>query len=279
MTTKAPAVTAAIAILRFLRGAPAPATLAEIARAVRVNTSTCFNILQVLQQERFVVRDGETKRYRLGPALLELGLGAARDSDVRAVAVPLLQRLVQEIGLGCVLVERAWDEHFVVVDSIESPSDVRVSVAIGTRFPPNVPAIARAYLAWRPADEVERFLVRWGVPHYTTQANDDLATFWQQLAAVRAQGYAVSRGEYRERYRSLAAPVFDYRGEPVLVATVIGFASDLADPLLPHYGKALARAVAAITAAIGGQPPPEPDHAAAGLARAGEGSARRESVA
>jgi DNA-binding IclR family transcriptional regulator len=254
MATKAPAVAAAIAILRFLRSAPAPSTLAEIARAINANTSTCFNILQVLQQERFVVRDGDTKRYRLGPALLELGLSAVRDGEARAVAVPFVQGLVQEIGLGCFMVERAWDEHFIVVDSIESTSDIRVSVAIGTRFPPNVPAIVRAYLAWRPADEIERFLVRWGVPHYTAQATDDLTTFWHHLAEVRTQGYAVSRGEYRERYRSLAAPVLDHRGEPVLVLTAIGFASDLADPLLPHYGKQLARTAAAITEAIGGPP-------------------------
>ena len=55
----------AATILRFLRATQGPATVTQITRAVKINPSTCFNILRTLIQEDFVQFDATAKTYQL----------------------------------------------------------------------------------------------------------------------------------------------------------------------------------------------------------------------
>src|SRR5262249_9557522 len=154
------------------------------------------NILKTLQEADFLGYDDESKRYRLGPTLLELGLAVAREMDTVAVALPYLQRLAQEIELVGLVIIRNPDEHFLVVHKVEGPRDVKVTIALGERLPPNAPLLSRTYLAWQPETVVAPFLARWGLQRYTPATITDELRFREELQRIRQRGYGGTLGEY-----------------------------------------------------------------------------------
>ena len=68
------AVENAVAILRFLAHAHAPAGVAHIARETGINLSTTFNILRTLTKEGLASFDTRSKEYRLGMGILEISM-------------------------------------------------------------------------------------------------------------------------------------------------------------------------------------------------------------
>ena len=69
--TRVPALSKAIAILRFLNASPRlSAGVSEIAVALGIAKSHCFNILRTLESEGWVRFDAERRRYDLSARLL-----------------------------------------------------------------------------------------------------------------------------------------------------------------------------------------------------------------
>ncbi|SRR5712692_598352 len=264
---RVPAITSAVAILRYLQGRPHdPVTLAEIVRALRLNRSTCFNLLKTMQDEGVLAYDSLTKRYRLGHTLLGLGLAVARELDAVAVALPYLQALVQEIELVGLVILRTPDEHFLVVHKVESRKDVKVTIALGERLPPNAPLLSRAYLAWQADPVVDAFLARWGLAAFTPQTVTDPARYRDNLARIRERGYAVTQGEYILHLNAIAAPVFDADGQVALLLCTLAFRSELNEEQFADFGAKLRQVAEHVTTALGGRCPAS--------ARVGVGTAR-----
>src|SRR3974390_3149323 len=83
MTTEKPtkpvnALARGIAILRYLNAQDEPTGVVQIARNLKINPSTCFNLLRTLAHERLAVFDATTKKYAPGLGMLELTSGVLK---------------------------------------------------------------------------------------------------------------------------------------------------------------------------------------------------------
>src|SRR5687767_6347713 len=94
--SKAPAITHAAAILRFLVEQPHPPTLTTISRAVAVSPSSCLNILRTLLAEKFVSFDPDTKTYSMGSAIAGLARRAMDPENTLRLARTPLRKLARE---------------------------------------------------------------------------------------------------------------------------------------------------------------------------------------
>src|SRR5690348_1014650 len=88
------AVARALAILRALAGSSRALGVTDIAAALEVNKVAVFRLLGALEGEGFVVRD-DADAYRLGPALISLGVSALGAADLRRAAHAELVWLVE----------------------------------------------------------------------------------------------------------------------------------------------------------------------------------------
>jgi DNA-binding IclR family transcriptional regulator len=173
----------------------------------------------VLEQHRVVERDPLTARYRLGLRLFELGSAAIARFDIRARALPHLERLLhsthETIHL-CLL-----DEGEVIyLDKMEPARSVRMSSGIGRRNPVHCTAVGKAILAWLPAAEVELIVHQHGLQRFTRHTITTLAELHAELQKVRAQGYAVDDEENEEGVRCVGAAVMDHLGYPAAAVSV-----------------------------------------------------------
>ncbi|MGB0119653.1 MAG: helix-turn-helix domain-containing protein, partial [Solirubrobacterales bacterium] len=74
-----PAVVGAISVLKELSGlADQGATQSDLVASTGVSKSTMHNLLSTLEAHDFVRREPHTRMYRLGPALIPLGVEATR---------------------------------------------------------------------------------------------------------------------------------------------------------------------------------------------------------
>ncbi len=237
---RVPALSKAIAILRFLNASPRlSAGVSEIAVSLGIAKSHCFNILRTLEAEGWVRFDAERRRYDLSARLLtdvsRLLAGGAQAASVHAELV----RLSEAARLPCVLTRIEADGTFTAIDKAEDAAELLVSVPIGHRFPMDAPAQMRVRLAWAPAAERKRILARWKPVAYTPTTIVDKADLMRELDATQARGFAISRAEFTTGVTTLAAPVFDADGAvryvlqcPGLEADVPSRKHDVAAPLL-----------------------------------------------
>ncbi len=174
---------------------------ADIIGRTKLPRSSVFRDLKGLVASGFVYQDQRTKRYALGPRILQLGLTARRQlGSEDQVVVPLVE-LMRHSGESVTfsLVDLPWR---ICVYMIEAPSELRHFVQVGTRYPLHLGAAGKVILAYLPTDVAAAVLKAHGV------GRAQGAEISQQLAQIRNRGYAITTAERVAGASSAAAPVF-----------------------------------------------------------------------
>jgi DNA-binding IclR family transcriptional regulator len=117
-------------------------TISEIDRLLGVSRSTAYRLLTLLEHRGFVQQDKRSKAFHSGPALLRVGLAAARRSDIRAVLRPLLELVVAEVDeTAHIVVLQNTDAFFM--DCVEGSKVVRATPRVGTVLPAHLTSSGR----------------------------------------------------------------------------------------------------------------------------------------
>src|SRR3954470_20840212 len=72
--------------------------VSELSRELALSRSTAHRYIATLAQLGYLQQDPGSKRYRLGPKVLDLGFSAINSMDLREVAAPHLRALSDETG-------------------------------------------------------------------------------------------------------------------------------------------------------------------------------------
>ena len=237
----APAVAAAVRMLDFLAKVTPRAGVTEIARALDINKSTCFNILLTLAHYGVVAKLPGIAKYQLGPRLAELGGATRRQYRHRDVLRGHLVKLVEQSGLICVIGQALGDEtSFVIIDQIAPPGVKSRNPAppVGSVFPLTGPAMGRALLSCM--DEEDALGI---VRHLSPRLSAADETTWRrQLRDIRRTGYSTSVEQYKDGVNAVAAPI-EQAGEAYLVVALIAHARDLPARRIGEIGKSLSAVV------------------------------------
>lgn len=223
MVVRVSAVERAIQILRAFEHHD-EYSLTELVALLGLNKSTAYGILQTLTADRFLTRDPETRRYRLGPALIRLGHLAHEQIDVRRVARPHMERLVEETRKS-VLLGTFFEDQLTIIDKVDPVGTLHVSAAIGQQVPFSAGSLGRVFLAWLPKSRVDRLIAKHGLETFTPVSITDAGEYKAELARVRELGYAVDdTEEYLLGVRAVSVPLMGPEGV-VAGLTVVGFTS------------------------------------------------------
>lgn len=187
-------------------------SLAEIATAVNLDKSTVFRFVYTLEQLGYLERDAETKRYRPGLQILNLGLTALNSIDIVQLARPYLKSLSITTNETVNMAMR--DGHEIVYIARFSPHQiVNITLYVGSRLPVHCTSMGKVQLIDLPLAEVEQIL---GPEPYETLTTNTLSTLnelWTDLAQAREKGYAISDDELAVDVRSVAAPIRESGGK------------------------------------------------------------------
>lgn len=225
-------------------------SLTELVTLLSLNKSTAYGILQTLTDHRFLTRNPQTRRYRLGPALIRLGQLADVQADVRSIARPHMEVLVQKIRKS-VLLGTLNGDRLTIIDKVDPVGVLHVSAAIGQQIPFSAGSFGRVFLAWLPEDRVDDLIARHGLEAFTQTSITDPEEYKAELARVRECGYAVDdTEEYLVGVRAVSVPLMNADGV-VAALTVVGFTSRSKNQPGEHAIKAALRAGQEISTQLG----------------------------
>jgi DNA-binding IclR family transcriptional regulator len=215
----------AAAVLRLLGSTDRALGLGEIAAALDLPRPTAHGIVRTLRDVGFVDQD-LSARYRLGPALHELGRGGWDRHDLRARAMNWADSLAGSTGLA-VLVGVPDDGVVRLVHHVFRPDGSGQHIRTGEEQPLHATALGKCLLAFAPvATPPARDLT---LTRYTGRTCVTVAALEAHLAMARRRGWAGDAGEFESGVGGAAAAL---RGSGGLVAGAVG----IVGPVEELYG-------------------------------------------
>jgi DNA-binding IclR family transcriptional regulator len=209
----------AVELLRAVAAASgSDSGVAALAQMCGLNRATAWRLLMTLEEQGMVARNPRTGWFTLGPTFLELRTTVGRDGLVEA-ARPVLERLSLETGETACLGLIDGDSVHYVAEVIPAIADEESW--LGRRVDLHAASMGKAFLAYVEPDRV-REIIGDEPPRYTDATITNLEQFLTELDEVRAQGYAVCKGEMISGSWGVSAPIFGSLGRPVAVLCLWG---------------------------------------------------------
>lgn len=213
----------------------------QASEALGVAPSTAHRLFAMLQHRGFAEQDAATRTYRAGPVLVELGLAALQELDIRRVARPRLEHLVSILDeTAHLVVLRGTSVLFI--DCVEPSRILHAGSRIGQTLPAHATAGGKALLAALPEERLLELFPDERLGSVTRRTQTSRPELFRELARVRELGYAVNDGESEEELVAVAAVILSRDETPRGAITV-------AVPATRYDAAALERMVPAIRAA------------------------------
>lgn len=186
-------------------------SLAEICSQMNLNKSTVYGIVKTLEQEKYLVHDASTKKYRLGIKFVTKGLYATAALNVISIVSPYLMQLNAKYheSTNFFLYE---NNALHCVYALSSNSFSTMKTEVGIELPPLSSASGKAILASLPADTLDTVIASNEFIQYTPYSVNSKEALLIQLQEIRACGYAIEREEIDLGVESIAVVVRDYNG-------------------------------------------------------------------
>jgi IclR family pca regulon transcriptional regulator len=228
--------------------------LSELAKRAELDKATTHRLARALTELGFLDQDPESKRYRLGVRVLDLGFAYLSSVDVRELALPHMQALARDFD-GSVSLSILDDGEIVYVERLRpKPFSVSVQVHVGSRSPVYCTAMGKALLACLPRRERERILDGVKLEPLTPHTITDREALARQLEQVLRRGFALNDEEHALGLRSAAAAIRDRSGAPIAALNVAVSTLVPRQEVESRIAPRVVEAAAAVSAQLGWRP-------------------------
>jgi DNA-binding IclR family transcriptional regulator len=190
--------------------------ITELSEQVGLAKPTVYGLLRTLEAQELVEQDPETGKYRLGPALLQLGNAFLDHHELRGRSLlwaeSLAARTQEAVKLGVL-----YGPNVLIVHHVFRPDNTVQMLEVGAAIPWHASALGKA-MAAHLEGQARAELMREALPKLTGRTVTAVKALEAQLRRVERGGFAVEDQEAILGEAGIAAPVFDQRG----VAGAIG---------------------------------------------------------
>jgi len=217
--------------------------ISELARRLGLTRSTTHRYVATLAKLGYLYQEEETRKYRLGARVLDLGFSVLGSLELREIAAPHLHRLTEATGHTSNLAIRD-DTDVILIDRVRGRPGryhhLEYSLHTGSRLPSYCSATGKALLAFLPQPDLDQLLDRIDLVQRGPRTLTTKAALLAELGKVRRTGIAVNDEELDIALRSIAVPVRSRSGEVVAAVNVaIPWSPVAMSELVVQFGPAL----------------------------------------
>ncbi len=250
-----------LAILSSFTDGKTALGVTELAHLVDLTTSTAQRYVSTLAKLGYLEQDGRTRKYRLGPRVVDLGLAAINSMELREIAAPYLQQLSDDTG---------YTVNMAILDGTEivyiercrttraGQREIDLNLHVGARLPAYCTSMGKVLLAALPPDVLARVLDEADLVPRGPNTLTDRAALIRELGKVNKVGIAVNNEELSYGLRSIAVPVHGHAGEVVAAINLAVHRSMGAlsvRDVVSRFGPLLVRTAGRISARMGARVP------------------------
>lgn len=224
-----------------------PLTLKDLAALADLPPSRAHPYLVSFGRLGLVAQDPVSGHYALGPAALQLGLAALRQTDPLRAAGPVAEALARQTGQAVAVA--VWGNLGpTVVRLQEALQPLHVALRAGSVMSVFGTATGRAFAAVLSADRIARATEWPGDPAPRSALEQEQASArrdYTRYGCTRAVGRPIPG------VNAFSAPVFDHEGQCALVLTLLGHQDHVAPQWTSPMADAVRQAAAQISAQLG----------------------------
>lgn len=229
-------------------------SLTEVSEAARIPASTAYRLLSTLARHGMVEFDAGAQHWHVGVEAFRIGSRFLSRRKLVERGRAAMQGLVDALGETANLAV-ADEEGVVFVSQVETHAPIRAFFRPGTRSPFHASGVGKAILAHLPAARVAGIVRRAGLQRFTARTILSETQLAEELARIRAQGFAVDDEERNDGMRCVAAPIFNEFAEPIAGVSISGPTVRVTAESVASIGPRVAEAAASITRATAGRLP------------------------
>lgn len=196
-------------------------TLGALAEKLGVNQSTVYRYVRTLLAAGLLERDERRGGYRLGLRVVELAYVALNELEVRKHALDEMDALREDLGL-MVNLGVLFQGDTLNLAHAAPKGWPRWKTTPGRRGVAHCTGVGKVLLAHRPWEETRRTIEQRGWRPNTSQSIQDFDRLQEELALVRARGYANENEECLPGVACIAMPIWNHAGQVVAALSVTG---------------------------------------------------------
>ena len=206
-------------------------TASEINESLNLPKQTVHRLCTTLEENGFIARLGNSKKYQVARRLRELGSGLIHSSRDHIARHQILNDLAAKVGetVNYVVPE---DGGMRYLDRVETDWAFRIQLPIGTNVPFHCTASGKCFLASLPPKQRQNLVHSLNFERMTGQTHISAETLLEELVEVRKLRYSLDREEFLEGMIALAVPITDTRGRFVAALAMHGPTQRLSIDLL-----------------------------------------------
>ena len=232
---QAPIVKKAFQILRLISETDRGLKISELSRDLGISKSTVHGITTALEELGAITRNPLTKSFTLGFTLFELGRSAYSRIDIKDLARPFMEDLMEKTEESVFLGVRNGD-HVTVIDIVESTKDLKITSPLGTTIPLLAGATGKVFLSLMEINQASKIIKSKGLRKYTKNTITDPSLYLKEIVHAKESGYAIDNEEYISGVSAVAAPVLT-KGHLKSAVWVVGFKASIDEDKLNALAK------------------------------------------
>lgn len=226
-------------------------TAEDMIAALGYHKSSVQRILATLEKEGFLSRVAPRRsEYRLGPDILYLGNVAEMGLDLRSVARPIMQDLVQRTRETCYLCVADRDQC-LYIDKVECSQPIRIIHQVGQRNPMHCTGVGKVLMSGMDDAAVDRLIEADGLKARTPHTITDRHRLRREIETIRLTGIALDNEELDLGVKCVAAPIKDSSGRVVAAISLSGPLQRFTAAAVQEFEKKIIAASLAISKALG----------------------------
>jgi DNA-binding IclR family transcriptional regulator len=207
-------------ILKALASGTSRMGVTEISERLGLAKGTAYGLLRTLESQDLVEQDPETDKYRLGPAMLQLGNAFLDNHELRGRSLLWADSLASRVG-EAVRVGVLHGSSVLIVHHVFRPDNSVQILEVGASIPWHACALGKAIVAYLDPAARSRLLAVELVA-LTGKTLTDPVALAATVDGVAKDGIAIEDQEAIVGEAEIAAAVFDHRGHPAGAIGVVG---------------------------------------------------------
>jgi DNA-binding IclR family transcriptional regulator len=252
--SKVPAATRTLALLRTMAEIGQPTTADRLAKRLSIPRSSCYQLLEALEEQGFAIHYPEERRWGLGLAAWELGSAYQRHEPLERRARPVLQKLVAELSQRTSVVG-----HLAILDGSdvlylleERPArSLKLVTDIGVRLPAHLTASGRAMLQHLDKKQIGATFRGRELTSRTNLGPKSLTELEALLSLEKTQSFALEVDEVSMGYASVGKAILDNLGHPLAAIAITLQSNQLEKLQLSQLATLLDRAASDLSRKFG----------------------------
>jgi len=225
-----------------------PVSPTDIVKALGFSRANVHRLLATFLEVGYIEKVGDG--YGLTFKLFKLGSTVPLSRNLRDVAKPVmieLMKVAEENIYLNVLVENL----VIAIDEVKSSHHLTLNPDVTYTYPVNTCASGKLLLSGFPKEKREEFVSELPMPRRAAATITDREQFMGEIETSGNQGLAYEIKEFSDDLNSMAAPIFNFRGQVVATISISGPAMRLTEERLGSLRSPLKDAAARISERLG----------------------------